>query len=215
MRTALQNGANFNLPRRPALLKFLLLLAILAALAMGLLRWGGRGVVPKVGATAPDFDLPDAAGLQHRLAEYRGRWLVLYFYPKDATPICTAEACNLRDGYVAFQARNVALLGVSLDHPVSHALFAERYDLPFPLLTDADASVARAYGSLWDFGVYRIAKRHTFLIDPAGNIAMIYLDVAAGTHAQDILVDLDRLGAKIELVAPSSEANNQSIPRNP
>lgn len=197
------------------MLKFLLILLALGALAFFVMRGAGRGAVPDVGAIAPDFDLPDAANRRQRLADYRGRWLVLYFYPRDATPTCTAEACNLRDGYAAFQARNVALLGVSLDDAASHADFARTHGLPFPLLSDMDATVARAYGSLWDFGVFRAAKRHTFLIAPDGRIAKVYLDVAADRHADDILVDLNRLQTHIELVAPSSEANNQSIPRNP
>lgn len=139
---------------------------------------------------------------------------MLYFSPRDATPTCTAQACNLRDGYAVFHARNVALLGVSLDRAASHARFAGRHGLPFPLLVDQNAATSRTYGSLWDLGIFRLSKRHTFLIDQSGRIASVYRDIAPERHAQDILVDLDRLGAKIELVAPSSGANNQSIPRN-
>lgn len=174
------------------MLKFLLILIALAVVAVLLARRGG-GELPEIGAAAPDFNLADAENHRHRLADYRGRWLVLYFYPKDATPVCTAEACNLRDGYPAFKARNTALLGVSLDDAASHADFAEHNNLPFPLLSDQDGSLARAYGSLWDFVVVRFAKRHTFLIDPDGRIARIYRDVAADRHARDILADIDRL----------------------
>lgn len=193
------------------MLKFLLILLALGALVVLALRsggrWGGHIAHPEAGAAAPDFELYDAANQQHRLADYRGRWLVLYFYPKDATPTCTAEACNLRDSYVEFQARDVALLGVSLDDAASHADFAQRHRLPFPLLADRDAAVARAYGSLRDFGLFRFAKRHTFLIDPAGRVAKVYLEIAAERHAQEILSDLNRFG----VVALSSGANNQTI----
>jgi thioredoxin-dependent peroxiredoxin len=149
------------------------------------------------------------------LADYRGRWLVLYFYPKDATPVCTREACNLRDGYGEFQARDVALLGVSLDDANSHTDFAQRHDLPFPLLTDTNAAVARAYGSLSDFLLFRFAKRHTFLIDPNGCVAKVYQKIDAEQHAQGILHDLNQLGVQRGVVASSSGANNSPIPPNP
>ena len=190
-----QNGGHFNLHAREHLLKILLILIALAALVTLVLRLSGSGAIPELGTVAPDFDLPDAENHHHRLVDYRGRWLVLYFYPRDATPVCTAEACNLRDGYLAFKERNTALLGVSLDDAASHAEFAQQHQLPFPLLSDKDAILARAYGSLWDFGVFRIAKRHTFLIDPSGRIAKVYRDVVADRHAQTILADLDRLQA--------------------
>ena len=190
------------------MLKFLIVLIALGVLGALVLRWGGRGAMPEAGAAAPDFTLHDAAHQHHRLADYRGRWLVLYFYPKDATPTCTAEACNLRDSYVEFQGRDVALLGVSLDDAASHADFSQRHGLTFPLLADPDATVARAYGSLWDFGLLRFAKRHTFLIDPAGRVAKVYRDIDPARHAQEILADLTRFG----VVAPSSGANNQSVP---
>lgn len=196
------------------MLKFLLPLMVLAGLAIWFLRKNKRGAVPEVGTTAPYFDLPDSDNHRHRLTDYCGRWLVLYFYPRDATPVCTAEACNLRDSGTDFKARNVTVLGVSLNDAASHNEFAKRHGLPFPLLSDLNGDVARAYGSLWDLGVFRAAKRHTFLIDPASRIAKVYCNVTAETQAQKILADLDRLAANIELVAPASGANNQSIPRN-
>lgn len=190
------------------MLKFLIVLIVLAALGALVLRWGGRGAVPEAGAAAPDFALFDSAHRRHLLSEYRGRWLVLYFYPKDATPACTTEACNLRDSSVEFHARNVALLGVSLDDAASHADFVQQHHLPFPLLVDQDAKVARDYGSLWDFGLLRFAKRHTFLIDSAGRVAKVYREIDTARHAQEILADLTRFG----VVAPPSGANNQSVP---
>ncbi|OYY93583.1 MAG: hypothetical protein B7Y41_11455 [Hydrogenophilales bacterium 28-61-23] len=185
---------------------------VLGVLAMLAVLWSRQAPPPAIGSAAPDFDLYDAARGRHRLADYRGRWLVLYFYPRDETPTCTAEACNLRDGYAEFQARAVALLGVSLDDAASHAKFAQRHRLPFPLLVDPNAAVACAYGSLWDFGIFRFAKRHTFVIDPDGRIAKVYREIVADHHAQEILADLTRF----KLVAPSSGANNPGIsPRTP
>lgn len=173
--------------------KRLLAILILAGIGILLVRWAGRGEPPAAGAPAPDFALPDAQGHIQRLADYRGRWLVLYFYPKDETPGCTAEACSLRDGFAEFRQRDVALLGVSLDSVASHAAFARHHRLPFPLLADADGQVARAYGSLWDFGPIRFAKRHTFLIDPQGRIARVYRDVSPASHARALLDALDRI----------------------
>ena len=184
--------------------KILLLLLILAGLCLALVRWAGRGDMPAPGARAPAFDLADAQGQRHRLADYAGRWLALYFYPKDETPGCTAEACSLRDQYAGFRQRDVALLGVSLDDPASHAAFAQHHQLPFPLLSDPDGATARAYGSLWDFVFLRFAKRHSFLIDPRGRIARVYRDVSPGTHAEALLADLD----KLRLEAAGRDANN-------
>jgi peroxiredoxin Q/BCP len=190
------------------LLKFLLILIVLGVLAMLATLWLRQTPPPEIGTAAPDFDLLDATQVSHKLTDFRGRWLVLYFYPKDSTPTCTAEACNLRDGYAEFQKHNVALLGVSLDDAASHAKFAQHHSLPFPLLADSNAAVARAYGSLWDFGLFRIAKRHTFLIRPDGRVAKVYREIDANHHAQVILADLVRL----QLVAPSSGANNLGLP---
>lgn len=179
-------------PRYSPVSKILLAILFLAGAGVLLVRWAGRGDAPAAGSAAPDFALPDAQGQVQRLADYRGRWLVLYFYPKDETPGCTAEACSLRDAFAGFGERNAALLGVSLDSVTSHAAFAQHHRLPFPLLADADGRVARAYGSLWDFGLVRFAKRHTFLIDPEGRIARVYRDVSPQSHARTLLDALDQ-----------------------
>ena len=148
----------------------------------------------QIGDLAPDFSLPDTQGNLVRLSDLRGRRVVLYFYPRDNTPGCTKEACGFRDAYSDYQAQNVVVLGISTDDAKSHAKFTTKYELPFPLLCDADAVVAQAYGSygLKKFmgnefmGVYR----HTFVIDPNGTIERIYRKVKPESHATEILADL-------------------------
>jgi len=146
-----------------------------------------------VGSMAPKFILPDQESNTHALTEYRGRWVVLYFYPKDDTPGCTTEACNFRDDLPALRALNVQILGISLDDAKSHARFAEKYSLPFPLLADAEGDVTRAYGALWSMGPLRVAKRYTFVIDPEGRIARIYRNVKPANHSRELQQDVKEL----------------------
>ena len=146
-----------------------------------------------VNSLAPKFTLIDQESKTHSLADYRGRWVILYFYPKDDTPGCTTEACNFRDDLPALRALNVQILGISLDDTKSHAQFAEKYKLPFPLLADTDGNVAHAYGSLWSIGPLRIAKRYTFVIDPEGRIAKIYRDVKPASHSRELQRDIKEL----------------------
>jgi peroxiredoxin Q/BCP len=147
------------------------------------------------GQPAPDFTLPDQSGQTQRLADYRGRWVVLYFYPKDDTPGCTREACNFRDDISGLRALGAQVLGVSVDSSASHAAFAKKFSLPFPLLADEGGAVARAYGSLWSLGPVKFAKRHTFILDPEGRIAQIYREVDPDTHARDVRAALQALQA--------------------
>jgi len=146
-----------------------------------------------VGSLAPKFTLIDQESKTHSLADYRGRWVILYFYPKDDTPGCTTEACNFRDDLPALRALNVQILGISLDDTKSHAQFAEKYKLPFPLLADTEGNVAHTYGSLWSIGPLRIAKRYTFVIDPEGRIAKIYRDVKPASHSRELQRDVKEL----------------------
>ena len=147
------------------------------------------------GDPAPVFALADQAGKTRALADYRGNWLVLYFYPKDDTPGCTTEACNLRDDISRITALGASVVGVSLDDSASHARFAEKFHLPFPLLADTDGQVARAYGSLASFGLFHFARRHSFIIRPDGRIAKIYRNVNPGQHSREIQNDLKALQA--------------------
>ena len=148
-----------------------------------------------IGDPAPGFSLKDQANQPHALADYRGRWVVLYFYPKDDTPGCTTEACNFRDDLPALRALGVQILGVSIDSTESHAQFAKKFDLPFPLLADTSGRVARAYDALTSFGPVRFARRHTFIIDPDGKIAKVYRNVKPATHSREIQRDVKALQA--------------------
>ena len=147
------------------------------------------------GKPAPDFDLLDQNGARHPLGAYSGRWLVLYFSPKDDKPGCTTEACEFRDDIFVLKRMGVSVAGVSLDDVGSHREFAEKYHLPFPLLSDAKGDVARAYGSLTSLGPLKFAKRHTFIIRPDGHIAKIYRSVSPKTHSDKVIADLQALGA--------------------
>ncbi|QKT04638.1 peroxiredoxin [Ectothiorhodospiraceae bacterium 2226] len=145
------------------------------------------------GAPAPDFELPDQHGRLHRLRDYRGNWVLLYFYPKDDTPGCTTEACAFRDALREFQALDALVLGVSRDGPPSHAMFVDKYDLNFPLLADTGTKAATAYGAVWGVGPLKAIRRQSFLIDPEGRIARIYRSVDAPRHAGQVLEDLRAL----------------------
>lgn len=164
--------------------------------AMLWMRASQAADLPKVGQDAPDFALSDQAGKVQHLSDYRGQWVVLYFYPKDDTPHCTTEACQFRDD--AFQLRQLGavVLGVSVDDADSHAEFAKKHHLPFPLLADQGGKVAASYGSITNLLVIKFAKRNTFLINPLGKIAKVYVAVDAQQHAKSVLQDLTALSAK-------------------
>lgn len=147
----------------------------------------------QTGQLAPAFSLIDQNSKPQQLADYRGRWVVLYFYPKDDTPGCTKEACNFRDDIAKLRALGAQVLGVSLDDAASHAEFAEKHGLPFPLLADTEGEVSKAYGSYSSLGPLRFARRHTFIIDPAGRIARIYRKVDPDTHSTEVIADLKTL----------------------
>jgi peroxiredoxin Q/BCP len=151
----------------------------------------------KIGDDAPTFTLPDSQGNQVSLNDYKGKWAVLYFYPKDDTPGCTKEACHFRDDFKTLEALGAKVIGVSIDDSFSHKKFAEKYNLPFPLLSDASGEVADRYGALNNFLVIKLAKRYTFLINPQGKIAKIYLSVDTSKHSQEIIEDLKKLKESI------------------
>ncbi len=145
----------------------------------------------KIGDKAPHFSGVDQNGTMHSLANYKGKKLVVFFYPKASTPGCTAEACDLRDNYAAFQSNNYALLGVSADSEKAQLKFVEKYDLPFPLLADEDKSVIQAFG-VWGpkkfMGKeYDGIHRTTFVIDETGIIEDVISDVKTKAHAAQIL----------------------------
>lgn len=181
-------------------MKYAIPLAILCVAALSFDVSIGAAVEMTVGAPAPEFELPDQTGQLHSLEDYRDQWVVLYFYPKDETPGCTTEACEFRDNIFEFKLINAQILGVSFDDVESHKEFADHYELPFPLLADTDGRAAEAYGvKTKRFGM-TLAKRQTFLIDPAGNLAKHYESVDPGTHSVQVLADLKSLGASPQQV---------------
>ena len=147
----------------------------------------------KPGDDAPNFSLPDNQGRQVNLNDFKGKWVVLYFYPKDDTPGCTTEACHFRDDFKLLENLGAQVVGMSIDDSFSHKKFAEKYNLPFPLLSDASGEVASLYGALNNFLVIKLAKRYTYLINPQGKIAKIYLSVDTSKHSQEIIEDLKTL----------------------
>jgi peroxiredoxin Q/BCP len=146
------------------------------------------------GKPAPDFELRTDAGESVKLSDFRGKPVVLYFYPKDDTPGCTTQASGIRDSYAAFEERGAVVLGISPDDEASHVKFKEKYGLPFTLLADPDHKVAEEYG-VWGekkaYGkTYLGVERSTFLIDSEGNVARVMRKVKPDTHADDVLAAL-------------------------
>jgi thioredoxin-dependent peroxiredoxin len=153
--------------------------------------------VPAVGDVAPAFTLPDQSGKPVSLGDYRGKWVVLYFYPKDGTPGCTTEACEFRDNVFAFREAGATILGISVDDVASHKRFATDHQLPFTLLADSEKKVARDYGVLHRMlGLMELARRETFIVDPQGRVAKHYREVDPGSHSKQVLVDLKGLQAR-------------------
>ena len=146
-----------------------------------------------VGALAPDFAAVDSTGTTNTLTALRGKWVVLYFYPRSFTPGCTAEACSLRDGFKAIQDLGAVILGVSLDSVEKQAKFKAEYHLPFVILSDTDKAVSRAYDSLALGGLF--AKRRTFIINPEGRIVHVFDNVKTAAHDQEVLAVLKALKA--------------------
>jgi peroxiredoxin Q/BCP len=146
---------------------------------------------PLVGENAPDFEEKDQTGKKHRLADYKGKILALYFYPKDLTPGCTLQACNLRNNYALLHQNNIAILGISADDEVRHQKFIDKYNLPFPLLADTDKKILNAYG-VWGPKQFMGKKfdgihRNTFIIDESGKVMAHIEKVKTTHHAQQIL----------------------------
>jgi len=145
------------------------------------------------GDLAPEFSLMNQHQQLERLEDYRGQWVVVYFYPKNDTPGCTTEACSFRDNINGIIAKQATVFGISVDNVASHAAFAEKYQLPFSLLSDELGEVAKAYDSLWQLGPLKFARRNSFIIAPDGAIAKVYKGVDPEAHVTDILRDLTNL----------------------
>ncbi|AXC13104.1 Alkyl hydroperoxide reductase subunit C-like protein [Acidisarcina polymorpha] len=146
--------------------------------------------MPQVGQSAPTFTLPSQDGTQISLDSFKGKWVVLYFYPKDMTTGCTIEAHNFQRDQDKFTKENAVILGVSVDSTDSHKQFCTKENLTFRLLADPDKKVVKAYGSLGSFGPMVIAKRNTFLIDPSGKIVKVWTGVDPSKHSEEVLAEL-------------------------
>lgn len=153
--------------------------------------------LPKLGAAAPAINLLDQDGKQQKLSDYKGQWVLVYFYPKDDTPGCTTEACSFRDNLPKLDKLKVKVLGISTDSVASHKKFADKYKLPFTLLADVDKKVVEKYG-VWAeksmygrkyFGVLRTS----FLVDPNGKIVRVYEKVKPAVHVEQVMADLSAL----------------------
>lgn len=145
------------------------------------------------GDMAPSFSLVNQKGNTVKLGDYEGRWVVLYFYPKNDTPGCTTEACSFRDNINRLIAQDAVVLGVSLDSQKSHSAFAKKHGLPFDLLADESGEVANKYNALLDLKFVKFAKRHSFIINPQGEIAKVYRSVDPDKHVREVMADLKKL----------------------
>jgi peroxiredoxin Q/BCP len=168
---------------------------VMAVLALGgLMLQSKAAATPAVGAQAPQFTLNSQEQHPVNLADFKGKWVVLYFYPKDMTPGCTIEAHNFERDQAKYTANNAVVLGVSLDDEKSHKEFCTKESLTFKLLADTTGKVTKEYGSLNDSGKY--ANRNTFIIDPSGKIAKVYTGVDPSKHSEEVLTELAQLQKK-------------------
>ena len=175
----------------------LLLVAVVIIIAAFVIsRFLSPRNLPQTGSPAPNFLLTSQDGNQISLKDYRGKWIVLYFYPKDFTSGCTMEAHNFQRDQAEFAKRNVVILGVSLDNADSHRRFCAKEGLNFKLLADTSHQVSKEYGSLMNFGIGQISRRNTFLIDPQGRIARAFAGVNPARHSTEVLSAIDDLAAR-------------------
>jgi peroxiredoxin Q/BCP len=177
--------------RKPVLL--VLAAVLVVAVAFVTVHAADQQTLPSIGQVAPTFTLPSQDGSEISLDSFRGKWVVLYFYPKDMTTGCTIEAHNFQRDQAKFDAANAVILGVSVDTPDSHKQFCTKEGLTFRLLADPEHKVVDAYGSLGHFGPMTIASRNTFLIDPDGKIVKEWTKVDPQHHSEEVLTALAEL----------------------
>lgn len=175
------------------LYSFLSILLIVAALAFTPMRAGAEGEQPAIGANAPEFSLTSNEGKKVSLKDYKGKWVVLYFYPKDFTSGCTLEAHNFQRDMPKYEKMNAVILGVSVDTAESHKDFCTKEGLSFKLLSDPDAKVSADYGSVMEYQGMKLSARNTFVIDPKGKIARVFLKVKPASHSDEVLQALAEL----------------------
>lgn len=167
---------------------------VIALAAFGTTRlFAANDPVPQVGQMAPNFTLPSQNGTKVSLNQYRGKWVVLYFYPKDQTPGCTIEARNFQHDLSKFEAVNAVILGVSVDSVKSHQAFCTKDGLHFKLLSDTGHGVVQEYGSLGNYMGFKIAKRNTFLINPEGKIVKEWIGVDPTGHSAEVLQAIESM----------------------
>jgi peroxiredoxin Q/BCP len=170
---------------------------LIVGVALGVLFVVSRSLaaksMPAPGSVAPDFSLSSQDGSQVSLKDFRGKWVILYFYPKDFTSGCTVEAHNFQRDQAEYARRNAVILGVSVDSAESHKNFCAKEGLNFKLLADTSHQVSKQYGSLMNFGVVQISARNTFLIDPQGKTARAFSSVNPSRHSAEMLAAIDEL----------------------
>ena len=164
-------------------------IALIGILGMAL-RAGDK--TPAVGSEAPDFTLNSQDGKSISLHDYKGKWVVLYFYPKDMTSGCTIEAHNFQRDLAKYDAKNAVILGVSVQDEQSHQEFCAKESLTFKLLADTKKEVSEKYDSVMNLGVMKLSSRHTFLIDPNGVVRRVWTSVDVKTHSDDVLAAIDQ-----------------------
>jgi peroxiredoxin Q/BCP len=170
---------------------FLLGFAIVAVLACN--RASALNELPAVGAAAPTFNLTTNEGKQVSLNDFKGKWVVLYFYPKDFTQGCTIEARNFQRDLAKYEAANAVILGVSVDNAESHKEFCAKEGLNFKLLADTDAKVSEQYGSVMEYNGAKLSARNTFIIDPQGKVVKVFEKVKVAAHSEEVLAALASL----------------------
>jgi peroxiredoxin Q/BCP len=161
------------------------------SLGISSLRAGDK--VPAVGTPAPDFTLNSQEGKPVSLRDFKGKWVVLYFYPKDFTSGCTVEAHNFQRDLAQYEQKNAAIVGVSMQDEDSHQKFCTKEGLSFKLLADTKQEVSTQYDSVMNLGVAKLSARHTFLIDPQGKVEKVWLDVKPDKHSEEVLAALTEL----------------------
>jgi thioredoxin-dependent peroxiredoxin len=193
------NEASFHTMGGDAVSKItIFLVAAVVVLGMGFMvsrSFAADDAMPQVGQTAPDFTLNSQEGKPVSLDNFRGKWVVLYFYPKDMTTGCTIEAHNFQRDQDKFLKANAVILGVSVDSVDSHKQFCAKDGLNFTLLSDSEKKVVAQYGSLGNYGVMKIANRNTFLIDPQGKIVKVWTKVDPSHHSEEVLTALNQVEA--------------------
>jgi thioredoxin-dependent peroxiredoxin len=183
------------LPERNTMSKLFTLIAVAVICASAVFAFAPVEP-PAVGTKAPEFKLTTNEGTQASLNDYQGKWVVLYFYPKDFTSGCTLQAHNFQTDLPKYEAANAVILGVSVDSAESHKSFCAKERLTFKLLSDADTKVSESYGSLMEYNGMKLSARNTFIVDPKGKIARVFLKVKPAGHSTEVLAALAELQKK-------------------